>query len=111
MTITQTILQQLGGNKFVAMTGSKNFVSDNKGNTLRMTLIKNKSGANRLDITLTPMDTYTMKFYKISGGKINMKTFEFIPLKTKDIKIFENVYCDMLEDIFTQTTGLYTRLF
>ena len=36
MTIANTILEQLGGNKFIAMTGAKNFVSD--GNTLRMTL-------------------------------------------------------------------------
>ena len=36
MTIANTILEQLGGNKFIAMTGAKNFLSN--GSTLRMTL-------------------------------------------------------------------------
>ena len=35
MNIASTILEQLGGNKFIAMTGASHFVSD--GNTLRMT--------------------------------------------------------------------------
>lgn len=44
MRVADIILNQLGGNKFVVMTGSKNFVSD--GNTLRMNLAKNCSKAN-----------------------------------------------------------------
>ena len=111
MKVADIILQQLGGNKFIAMTGSKNFLSDNNGNTLLMNLTRNMSGANRLSITLTSMDDYTMKFYKVTGGKMNMKTFEFTPVKTKDIKIIKGVYCDQLQEIFTENTGLYTKLF
>ena len=48
MSVADTILQQLGGHKFVVMTGSSHFVSDK--NTLRMKLAKNKSKANKLDI-------------------------------------------------------------
>ena len=44
MNIPNVILQQLGGNKFLAMTGAKNLVGD--GNTLRMTLPRNGSKAN-----------------------------------------------------------------
>ena len=46
MSIATIILDQLGGPGFIMMTGAKNFVSD--GNTLRMTLPRNASGANRL---------------------------------------------------------------
>ena len=56
MSVADTILQQLGGHKFVVMTGSSHFVSDK--NTLRMKLAKNKSKANKLDITLDAYDTY-----------------------------------------------------
>ncbi len=48
-------------------------------------------------------DLYDLRFYRQS---MNHKTFE---VKTKDIKTYEGVYCDMLEDIFTDVTGLYTR--
>ena len=58
MSVADTILQQLGGHKFVVMTGSSHFVSDK--NTLRMKLAKNKSKANKLDITLLYALTYIL---------------------------------------------------
>ncbi len=48
--IAQTILQQIGGRRFTAMTGSRDFID--MGNGLRMSLARNKTSANRLDITL-----------------------------------------------------------
>ena len=108
MRIAETILEQLGGNKFVVMTGAKNFISD--GNTLRMTLPKNMSKANRLYITLDADDTYTMRFFKFTAGRLNKKTFEFTEDKVKEIRTVNGVYCDMLQDIFTETTGMYTHL-
>jgi len=108
MTIANTILEQLGGNKFIAMTGAKNFVSD--GNTLRMTLPKNRSKANRLYITLDAMDTYTMHFFKFTAGRLNKKTFAWTPDKQEDVKEISGVYADMLQDIFTDVTGMYTHL-
>ena len=44
MKVAEKILEQLGGNQFVAMTGANHFVAD--GNTLRMTLPKSYSRAN-----------------------------------------------------------------
>ena len=108
MTVANTILEQLGGNKFIAMTGAKNFVSD--GNTLRMTLPKNRSKANRLYITLDAMDTYTMNFFKYTAGRLNKKTFAWTPDKQEDVKEISSVYADMLQDIFTDVTGMYTHL-
>lgn len=99
--IAKTILEQIGGGRFIAMTGSKVFID--LGNGLRMNLTRNKTSANRLDILLDEAtDTYIMRFYRHSFSK---KTFE---VTTKDIALHEGVYCDMLEEMFTSVTGLYT---
>ena len=103
------ILEQLGGHKFVVMTGSSHFVSDK--NTLRMKLAKNKSKANKLDITLMPDDTYTMRFYKYSAPRKKPNSMEYTSGKVEEVAMFEGVYNDMLQDIFTQVTGMYTYLF
>lgn len=100
---TEILLQQLGGNKFIAMTGAKNLFFDN--GTLLMTLSQNEGNVNRLRISLNNNnDTYTMEFFKIT---INRKTFE---AKVSNIKKAEGIYADMLQDIFTKTTGLLTHL-
>lgn len=108
MEVAKTILQQLGGNRFAVMTGSKNFLSD--GNTLRMSLAKNISKANRLEITLEADDTYTMRFYKYTAGRLDKKTFSWTEDKTIEVHKEKGVYCDMLQPVFTQVTGLYTHL-
>lgn len=100
--IAKTILQQIGGHRFAAMTGSHDFI--NLGNGLRMSLSRNKTSANRLEIIYDEgADLYNVRFYRQS---MNHKTFE---VTTKDIEKIEGVYCDMLEEIFTDVTGLYTH--
>lgn len=108
MTIANTILNQLGGNAFIAMTGASHFVSD--GNTLRMNLPRNMSKANKLYITLTADDLYTMRFFKFAAGRYNSKTYSFSEDKTVEVELFEGVYCDQLQELFTRVTGMYTRL-
>ena len=100
--IAKTILQQIGGKRFTAMTGSRDFID--MGNGLRMSLARNKTSANRLDIIYDAgLDLYNMRFYRRTFSK---KTFES---RTKDIETHEGIYCDMLEEMFTMVTGLYTR--
>ena len=100
--IAKTILEQIGGRRFAAMTGSKDFTD--MGNGLRMSLARNKTSANRLDIIYDGgADLYNMRFYRKTSSK---KTFES---RTKDIETHEGIYCDMLEEMFTMVTGLYTR--
>ena len=41
-------MEQIGGKRFAVMTGSRDFVD--MGNGLRMSLARNKTSANRLDI-------------------------------------------------------------
>ncbi len=61
--IAKTILQQIGGKRFTAMTGSRDFID--MGNGLRMSLARNKTSANRLDIIYDEgADLYNMRFYR-----------------------------------------------
>ena len=100
--IAKTILQQIGGKRFATMTGSRDFID--MGNGLRMSLSRNKTSANRLDIIYDAgADLYNMRFYRKTFSK---KTFE---CRTKDIAVYEGIYFDMLEEMFTRVTGLYTR--
>lgn len=108
MRVADIILDQLGGNKFLAMTGAHHLLAD--GNTLRMQLTRNISPANRLWITLDPDDTYTMRFFKYTAPRFSSKTGTFSAEKVKEVKTVHGVYCDMLQDIFTATTGMYTHL-
>ena len=96
MEVANTILQQLGGNKFKVMTGSKNFRYDH--DCLTMDLTRNKLNAKWLTITLEANDTYTMLFQAVTRKGIFQKA---------EIK---GVYADMLQSVFTQQTGLYTSL-
>lgn len=109
MTIANTILNQLGGNHFISMTGSKNFVSD--GNKLRMTLAKNASKANRLEIVLNDCDLYDLRFYRYTAPRLDHKKMTFTSEKVTEVASYKDIYCDMLQEIFTTVTGLYTKRF
>lgn len=108
MSVAETIYNQLGGGRFTAMTGCKNFVSDNY--SLRMSLPRNHSKANRLTIEYNPgTDLYTMRFWRYTSFRINRKTGNFYPEKIVDLKVFDDVYCDQLQETFTGYTRLYTH--
>ena len=98
MSVAKTILKQLGGNKFAAMTGAKNFVDC--GDALAMRIGRNSSNSNYLKITLNSMDTYDMKFCKLT------RKFE-----EKSVTEYKNVYNDLMRGTFTAHTGMYTSLF
>ena len=98
MRVAKTILEQLGGNKFRMMTGAKNFGA--RDNSLSMRIGRNSSNSNYLKITLNSMDTYDMKFCKLT------RKFE-----EKSVTEYNNIYNDMLTDQFIAHTGMYTSLF
>ena len=50
------LLQQLGGNRFIAMTGAKNLAFDKAKNTLHMKIGRNAKGVSHLRIKLTGAD-------------------------------------------------------
>lgn len=91
------ILQQLGGNMFVAMTGAKNLSTESNPPALSM---KVGSGAQNkvkhLKVVLDEgSDTYTMIFFDSKGSTI---------------KKVDHVYAEDLRRIFTEVTGFYTSL-
>ena len=96
MKTAQIILEQLGGNKFIVMTGCKNFVASN--NSLSMQLSRNMSKATHMTVTLTSLDLYDVKFVSCRNYSINT------------VKEYTGVYADMLQSIFTDVTGLDTHL-
>jgi len=91
-----TILEQLGGKRFIAMTGAKNFGAD--GTTLAFRIPKAKHSINHVRVTLTPMDDYTMVFSRIRAGKETI------------VEEVSSAYCDTLQKIFTEITRLDTRV-
>lgn len=108
MKVAEEILHQLGGSRFIVMTGAKEFVADDY--SLRMRLPKNMSKANVLTIKLEADDTYTMIFRRVTNGRLNKKTYNWIEGKDEVIREIHTVYCDTLQSFFTEVTGLYTRL-
>ena len=92
----ETLLQQLGGNKFKMMTGAKNFGID--GKSLTFSIGRNSKGINFVRIKLTSMDLYDVEFINMRGAK------------RKVIKKVKGVYGDMLPKIFKKYTGMNVRL-
>ena len=95
MQVAQTILSQLGGNRFIAMTGAKGFAAAER--TLVFSIGRNSSKVNRVRINLDGNDTYTLEFSRYAN------------YQHKTLKTYEGVYADMLQELFTEYTGLYTR--
>lgn len=96
MSAAVEILKQLGGNKFIAMTGATCY-SDNDGNTL-VVKFKGSRIANIMYVTLNCLDLYDVKICKYKA------------MEVKPIKEVENVCFDVLKDIFEETTRLRTSL-
>ena len=92
MVVADEILRQLGGGRFVAMTGSRNFIGSD--NSLSFKVGRNAHRIGYVSITLNAMDTYDMAFPGARG-------------KVTEIG---GVYNDQLQAVFTKATGLYTSL-
>lgn len=95
--IARTIFQQLGANKFLAMTGAKMLVHGD--NWLSFRIGRNTGNWNYVRIVLTPADLYDMEFVTLS--KLG---------DTKKKKVVKGLYADQLQTVFTDNTGMYTRL-
>ena len=104
--IANEIFHQIGGHRFTIMTGAKDFFAIENG--LRFKIGRNASKANRVEITLNAMDLYDMRFYRLTGGNLN-KNYEWVPVKETEVKTYNDIFFDQLQDLFTETTGLYTH--
>ena len=100
LVVAQTILEQLGGRRFLAMTGAKNLLGDE--NSLQFQLPRDpgfvKDGITNVRIELVASDTYALTFFKVRGIKII------------EIAKDTDVYADMLRRVFTERTALECTL-
>ena len=111
MQIAETILQQLGGRRFIAFTGAKNFTTIENG--LRFTIGRNASKANRVEIKLNGADLYDYEFIKYSPAHLKVDhrkgTAEWVDSKSASVRKYNDVFFDQLQELFTETTDLYTH--
>jgi len=90
------VIQQLGGGRFIAMTGAKDFFIGPKGVVFKIG--RNSKGVNYVRINLNSMDTYDVEFLQVRKFKEKVKSEA------------KGIYADMLRDVFEQHTGLRTSL-
>lgn len=94
------IYNQLGGNRFTAMTGAR-LSHGNEGRTLNCH-IKGSRKYNFISITHNGLDLYDVKFIKFGGPKSGFRT-----IREKE---FKDIYNDMLKTLIEKETGLYLSL-
>ena len=98
MRVAETILEQLGGNKFCMMTGAKNLGGTE--NSLSMRIGRNKTSSNYLKITLNMMDLYDVRFSRVTKM-----------MSERSVTEYNDVFCENLVEVFEKHTGMYTKLF
>lgn len=95
--IADAILTQLGGSKFRAMTGAKNFAYGDRYLQFQISRAANKAKYVRVALELN--DTYTVTFSTMNRA-----------YEVRVISTHEMIYGDTLQALFTQETGLDTHL-
>jgi len=100
LAVAQTILEQLGGQMFLRMTGAKHLLGD--ANSLHFQLPRTpefvKDGITHVKITLRSDDTYALEFFRVRGVKVS------------EVAKHEMIHVDMLRSTFTERTGLECSL-
>ncbi len=91
-SVASTILAQLGGNKFLAMTGASNLLD--LGNGLQFKIGRGaRDGITHARIVLRADDTYDVEFHRVRGVSVWAKGEK------------NGVYADQLRAVFTDRTG------
>ena len=96
--IAREILRQLGGQKFIGMTGSKNFSYEGNSLTFNVPASLTRKRASGVKITLNRKDLYDLESFKI-------RNYEVISIAS-----YNDIANDNLQRTFTQMTGLETKL-
>lgn len=100
LTVANTILEQLGGGKFRAMTGAHTFTGYDKALSFRLPGGGGfcKAGINFVKVQLNAEDTYDVTFVRLRGVKYTI------------VAERKSIYADQLREVFTRETGLDTSL-
>ena len=99
--VAKTILEQLGGRKFLVMTGATNLIGGENHLSMKLPGSARCNGriCSGVRITLTPSDTYTVEAFVV-------RKLKYTVLDSRN-----DVYFDSLPEVFTSLTGLATKLF
>jgi len=100
MQVAETILAQLGGRRFIVMTGAKNFLGDERSLSFRLPGAGGRTtdGINYVKVQLNAEDTYDLTFLRLRGVNV------------KHVAERKSIYNDQLQEVFTRVTGLNTSL-
>ena len=98
MSVAQTILRQLGGNKFVTMTGAKQLITYPDALSFQLPAGTTKNKANYVKVTINKNDLYGVSFCKI------------FRLEMRELSSFDDISSEGLGDLFTTETGLDIHL-
>lgn len=97
--VAEQILADLGGNRFLAMTGARDLMhSDVECGSLFFKIGRNEAGVTAVEVRLTARDTYSVRFFAGRGVKMLERC------KVND------VYTNALRDVFEGVTGMRTSL-
>ncbi len=94
LQVAQTIADQIGHKAFVMM-GTRHKLADERSLSFD---VRGSRVYNKVQVTLEPNDTYTVKFFKFWN-------FELVRDRTVDL-----VYADGLKQVIEHNTGLYLSL-
>jgi hypothetical protein len=101
LQVANTILEQLGGKRFVMMVGARHLVGS--ANSLTFAFMRNRSRSNRMDIELDlGTDTYTVRFFHIRNS---LKGPQMVVDASHDL-----VHAEDLRGLFERHTKLATSL-
>jgi len=98
IAVAAVILEQLGGRRFLAMTGAKRLLAHPSALSFRLPSNFAKKGINYVRIELNLMDFYDITFSRVRGTEI---------IHEEQLR---DVDCEQLRGVFTSTTGLETSL-
>jgi len=97
--VANTILDQLGGRRFMQMTGAKTFVATDEGLQFKLPRGLAQNGINSVVINLNPhTDLYNVYFHKIKGADV------------REVAFVLDVDAENLQRTFTANTNLETSL-
>ena len=98
VNIAETILEQLGGRRFIAMTGAKHLADYGDALSFKLPGRFALVSINFVKIRLNAMDLYDLQFGEIRGTSYRV------------IQELPDIDCGSLQPAFTAVTGLDTHL-
>jgi hypothetical protein len=100
IALAQEILNQLGGHKFVVMTGARSIFALDNGLCFKLAGTMTINHINYVKIMLNSMDTYDVELWNLRRDRYEPKL----------ISEHRGVYNDMLQGLLRDKTGLAVSL-